>query len=152
MNEHQRNTAFLRQCLLYHEAPERHQLEERLTEMHRNERCVRRAVWLMVLLISLATTGLCYSGIFLTKYPQNQSPFIVRILCDLGLASLICLMAFLSLGRIFRKELERRREECRRLAMKLMESRSGPPGAPSSPSVVKAPPVERLPAGPPLET
>jgi len=144
MSEHQRNTAFLRQCLLYHDAPERHQLEERLSQLHCNERCVRRAVWVMVLLTALATTGLSYSAIFLAEFPQNESPLLIRLLCALGLASLICLMAFLGLGMIYRKESDRRREECRRLATKLLEARLGPPGAPPSPSVVKALPVETL--------
>jgi len=142
LNEHERNTAFLRHCLLYHDAPECHQLEERLTQAYRNERCVRRAVWVMVLLAALATTGLCYSGIFLAQYPRNQSAIIIRLLCVLGLASLICMMAFIGLGMIYRKELERYREECRRLATKLMESRLGPPRAPPSLAVVKPPPLE----------
>ena len=133
MSEHQRNTAFLRQCLLYDDAPERHQLEERLTQVQRNQRCVRRAVWLMVLVAALTTTGLCYSAIFLAEYPQNESPFLIRLLCELGLASLICLMAFLGLGMIYGKQLEQRREECRRLATKLLESRLGPPGTRPSP-------------------
>ena len=142
MSEHQRNTAFLRLCLLYDDAPERHQLEEQLAKMQRDELCVRRAVWLMVLLTALATSGLCYSWIFLGEYPQNGSPFIIKVLCELGLASLICLMAFLGLEMIYRKQLARRREECRRLATKLLESRLGPPGIPPSPAVAKEAPVE----------
>ena len=134
MNEHQRNTAFLRTCLRYHDAPERHQLEERLTQVQRKERCVGRAAWLMVLLTALATVGLCYSAIFLAEYPQGKSPLLIRLLCELGLASLICLMAFLCLGMIYRKESERRREDCRQLATQVLESRLGPPGAPHSPA------------------
>jgi len=119
-------------------------VEERLSQLHCNERCVRRAVWIMVLLTALATTGLCYSGIFLAEFPQNESPLIIRLLCELGLASLICLMVFLGLGMIYRKESHRHREECRRLATKLLESRLGPPGAPPSPADIKVRPVEAL--------
>jgi len=132
MNEHQRDTAFLRHCLRYHDAPERHQLEERLTQVHRNERCVGRAAWLMVLVTALAMTGFGYAWIFVAGFPQQETPFVLRFLCELGVASLICLLVFLGLRMFYRKELERYREECRRLAAQLLEARLGPSvGAPS---------------------
>src|SRR5437879_8848596 len=42
MSEHQRETAFLRQCILYDDTGERHKLEESITQLQRNELCVRR--------------------------------------------------------------------------------------------------------------
>ena len=142
MNEHQRNTEFLRHCLRYHDAPERHQLEERLTQVYRNERCVGRAAWLMVLVTGLATTGLGYATIFVEEFPQPESPFLIRFLCELGVASLICLMVFLGLRMFYRKELERYREECRRLAAQLLEARLGPSGSASSPAPANEPPPD----------
>ena len=53
MSEHQRQTAFLRQCLLYDDTEERHRLEVRITQLQRDELSVRRAVWLMALLAVL---------------------------------------------------------------------------------------------------
>jgi hypothetical protein len=129
MSEHQRETEFLRQCLLYEDTAERHELEERLTQAQRDEHCVRRAVWLMVLLTAAAMAGLCYSAVFQAGYPQDMSqltqPFLSKVFCALGLGSLICLTAFVALGAIYRKELDRRREACRRLATKFLESRLG---------------------------
>src|SRR6185436_12656398 len=120
MSDHQRETAFLRQCILYDDTGERHKLEESITQLQRNERCVRRAVWLMTLLAALAMAGLCYSAVFLAAIPQNMSqfvsPLISKVLCALGLGSLICLVSFLGLGVAYRKELDQQREECRRLA------------------------------------
>ena len=133
MSEHQRETAFLRQCLLYDDTAERHKLEEGITQAQRGECCVRRAVLLMVLLTALAAAGLCYAAVFLTDYPQNTSqfltPFIIKIFCALGVGSLICMLAFAGLGVVYRKDLDQRREECRRLATKLLESRLGKPRA-----------------------
>ena len=123
MSEHQRNTAFLRQVILYDDSAERHQLEERIAQDQRNERCVRRAVYLVALLTALAIAGLCYSAIFLPDFPQNKSRFIIRIFAILGLASLICLPAFLGYWGAYRRDLDRRREECRRMATQLLESR-----------------------------
>jgi len=133
MTEHQRETAFLRQCILYDDTGECHKLEESITQAQRNERCLRRATGLMVLLTALSLAGLCYAAIFLIDHPQDISlfisPFICKVFCALGLGSLICLASFAGLGVAYRKELDQRREECRRLAAKLLESRLGKPRA-----------------------
>lgn len=131
MNDHQRETAFLRQCILYDDTEERHRLEERITQIQRDERIVRRAVWLMALLVALAMSGLGYAAIFMADYPLNVSQlntrFLIKALCALGGGSVICLFVFLGLGAAFRKELDQRRDDCRRLALKVLESRLGQP-------------------------
>jgi hypothetical protein len=131
MSEHQRHTAFLRHCIRYEDTAERKQLEESISQIQHDERSVRRAVWLMVLLMALAMAGLCYSVVFLDDYPQRTSQFvtrsIVKVFCALGLGSLISLMAFVGLGAVYRKRLDRRREECRKLAMVFFESRLSKP-------------------------
>jgi hypothetical protein len=133
MSEHQKQTAFLRECLLYDDTPDRHKLEEKITQIQNDERCVRRAVWLMALFAALAMAGLCYCVVFLLDYPQNFSQLlthsITKVFCVLGLGSLISLMAFVGVGAVHRSKLDQRREECRRLATKLMESRLGKPRA-----------------------
>lgn len=127
MSEHEKDTTFLRQCILYDDSAERHKLEESITQLQGNERCVRRAVGLMALLIALALAGVCYTAIFLADAPQSMTqfitPFVVKIFCAVGGASLICILAFGALGLAYRKELDQRREECRRLARKLLEGR-----------------------------
>jgi formate hydrogenlyase subunit 3/multisubunit Na+/H+ antiporter MnhD subunit len=131
MNDHQKETAFLRQCIRYDDTEERHRLEERITQLQRDERCVRRAVWLMALLAALAMAGLGYAAVFMAEYPLNVSQlttrFLIKALCALGAGSLICLCVFLGLGVALRKELDQRREDCRRLALKVLESRLGHP-------------------------
>jgi hypothetical protein len=131
MNDHQKETAFLRQCILYDDTEERHRLEERITQILRDERIVRRAVWLMALLSALAMAGLGYAAVFMVDYPLNVSQLTTRLLikglCALGGGSVICLLVFLGLGAVFRKELDQRREDCRRLALKVLESRLGLP-------------------------
>ncbi len=131
MTEHEKQTAFLRQCLLYDDTGQRDVLEETITQLQRNERCVRRASWLMVLLTALAIAGLCYSTVFLVDSPRNMpgfmTQFITKVFYALALGSLVCMVAFTGLGVVYRKELDQRREECRRLAAKLLESRLGKP-------------------------
>jgi len=141
VTDHQRETAFLRHVILYDDTAERHKLGERIAQLQSDERCVRRAVWLMVLLTALAMAGLCYTAVFLANHPHDVSEFVspvrTRILCALGLGSLICLVSFLGLGVVYRKELDQRREQCRQLATKLLESRLGKPCTTPLPGVIK---------------
>jgi len=120
-------TEFLKQCLRYDDTEEGRRLEERIVQLQRDERIVRRAVWLMILLAGLVMAGLGYVGVLMADYPLNVSQlttqWLVRALCGLGGGSLICLFVFVGLGAHFRKELEQRREDCRRLALKVLESR-----------------------------
>jgi len=145
MNEHQKQTAFLRHCLLYDDTAERHKLEARIAELQRDEICVRRAVWLMALFAALAMAGLCYAAVFVPGHPLNMSEYtgqlIIKLFCALGVGSLICLLVFLGLGVIYRKELDQRREECRQLAMKIMESRLGKPITASQQGMRIHPPI-----------
>ena len=127
MSEHQRETAFLRHCLRYDESAEQQVLEEGMTQIQRDERCVRRAVWLMAVFSALAVAGLGYAAVFIESFPQNTSQLIVKIISVLGLASVICLVFFVGLGMVYRTKLDQRREECRQLVIRLLEARLGGP-------------------------
>ncbi len=69
MSDHQRETAFLRQCIHYDDTAERHNLDERLTQAQRDERCVRCAVWLMALLTAHQAPG--RAGIGVADFPAG---------------------------------------------------------------------------------
>ena len=137
MNDHQRQTEFLRQCILYDGSKASHTLAERTKQLQHNERCVSRGVWLMLHVGALALAGLAYLAIFTEDFPQNIAGFMTRFLtqvfCVMGLSSVICLPVFLSLLAIYRKELAHRREDCRRLATKLLESRLAQPRLTATP-------------------
>ena len=135
MSEHQRETAFLRHCISYDESPERSKLDERVIQLQRNERCMRRAVWSMAVSAALAMAGLGYSSVFLDEFPHRMSQFVshfaVKGFFALGVGSLVSLLAFAGLWAAFRRELDQRREECRQLITKLIVSRlSKPVGKP----------------------
>lgn len=137
MSEHEKDLAFLRQCIFYADADERHKLEERIAQVKRDERCVQRAAWLMALFTALIAAGLAYGAVLQENFPYEQSRFVIKLICELGLASLICLVAFMGLLMAYRRELNRLREECRRLATKLLENRLGKPHAVLSSAVIK---------------
>ena len=129
MSEHQKHTEFLRHCLRYGESTEHQALDKRITQIQRDERCVRRAVWLMAILTALVVAGLGYPAILVENFPYSAPQFMVNLICALGLASLICLLVFWGLGMVYRRMLDRRREESRQLVTKLLASRLGKPVA-----------------------
>ena len=141
MSEHQRNTEFLTRLISYDETPGRRDLAETIARLQRDARCVRRAVWLMVLLASLAAAGLCYGAIFLVgsvNFSQFTSQFVIKAFSAMGLGSIICLATFGVIDIVYQIRLARHREQCRCLAMKLVESRLSkssllvPPAAPTA--------------------
>jgi hypothetical protein len=129
MNDHQKHTEFLKQCLRYEESGRRRELEKEITRIQHDERCVRRASWFMVVLICFALTGLIYPAILLGNFPFSVPQIIVNFICTLGVGSLLSLLAFACLGAACRMKLDRRREECRQVVARLLESRSRNPAA-----------------------
>jgi hypothetical protein len=127
MSEHEKHTEFLRQCILYDESARRQELHERITRIQRDARCVRRAVWLMALLIALVVAGLAYEVTLVDNFPYNLPQLFINLVCALGIGSLISLMTFMGLGMVYRRKLDQQREECRQLVSRLLESRLGKP-------------------------
>jgi hypothetical protein len=136
MSEHQKDTAFLTQVISYDDTDERRNLAEHIARLQRDERCVRSAVWLMLLVTALALAGIGYGAVF-RLHPMNLEQFMtqsgIKILSALALGSLICVVTFLGLGVSYRNELAKRRDECRRLAAKFLERRFGIPRDKSTP-------------------
>jgi hypothetical protein len=149
MRARQRETAFLRQVILYDDTAERRELEGRITQLEREARCVGRAIWLMAVSSALAAAGICYCAVFLVDFPQNMTlfgtRFMVKAFFALGLGSVISLLAFVVLAMIYRKQLDQRRDECRRLVAQLLEARLGKPRTAPLSGVVKEQELNRDP-------
>jgi hypothetical protein len=130
-SEHERETAFLRRCIRYETDAKGRQLDERICQIQRDERCLRRATWLMALVAALAAAGLGYGAVFSDNFPfrmsQFESQLLIKGIGTLVVGSLICLVAFAGIGLVYRRELNQRREDCRRLVTKLLESHLGEP-------------------------
>lgn len=131
MSEHQKQTDFLKRCLLYDDTAESRKLAERIAQAQQDQCRVRRGLRLMSVLAVLAVVGLCYSAVFLAYYPQSilgfTTHFITQFFCVLGLVSTICLLVFGYLGVVYRLNLDQRREQCRQFVTKVLESRMGKP-------------------------
>lgn len=127
MSEHEKHTKFLSQCIRYDESARRQKLAEEIHQIQRDSRCVQRAVWLMALTTALIVAGLGYGTVLADNFPYNMPQFIINLICGLGLGSLVCLLTFICLGMFYRWKLNQRREECRQLVTRLLESRLGWP-------------------------
>jgi hypothetical protein len=126
MSEQQRDTAFLTRLISYDDSAKPRELAERIARLQGDERCVKRAACVVAVCAGLAIAGVCYAAVFLLD-PMNAmrflDQFLIRILCAVAVGSLICLTTFLLLGAFYRMELARHREECRCLALKIIEER-----------------------------
>src|ERR1043166_1353266 len=127
MREHQKETAFLRRCLRYEESAESRQLEDGLIEIQRDERCVRRAAWLMVMLAGLVLAFLGYGVVLLDNFPYNVPHLVMNTAYALGLVSFISLLVFVVLGIAYRQGVGQRRGKRRQLVGKKMGSRMAKP-------------------------
>jgi hypothetical protein len=89
-------------------------LQSAIDDLNRKLRCLQRAVAIMFVLSGLSMAGLMYCTVLLPDFPNSLAQFLmqsaVRCCCILGLASLLCLMAFSTLHLLYRNEFERKRE------------------------------------------
>ena len=134
MSEYERETEFVTRIIGYADTSERQTLEERMGKTRSDERCVRRAAYLMLLFAGLAIAGLVYAVIFAPDFPLDITQLFPRLaikaLSAVALSSLACALAFLALDLLYRREFNRHREECRRLSIRLLEARLGQPQTP----------------------
>lgn len=127
MTEYQKETAFLRYVMAFDDTAERRELEERVAQVQRDERCAQRAASLMALVSALFAAALSYAVILHENFPYVRSQFVFNLLCALGLASLISLMVLMGLSMNYRRKLNRLRAECRCLVTKLLDFHLGKP-------------------------
>ena len=127
MSEHERETLLLRHLIRYDDSDDRRKLEKSIAQVQRDERCVKRFASVLALFPLLAIAGAACGAALQKDFPYDGSYPGIRVLCEIGLASLVCLVAFAGLLMGYRKKLNRLREECRRLVTRLLESCPGKP-------------------------
>jgi hypothetical protein len=133
MNARQTETSFLRYTIPCEDRDKPRKLENSIAQVQRDERCVQRFASVMALFLLLALVGVGYETMLQKNFPYDTSHPGIRVLCEIGLASLICLVAFAGLLMGYRKKLKRLREECRQLATGLLEPRLAKPDAATLP-------------------
>lgn len=131
MKEHTTEQAFLKLLIAHDASEESRQLQDGLAQAERDERCIRRAIFLMTVLFMLSLAGLGYCAILLPDVFRNPSHLAMRSLCYLGLGSLISQGAFMGYLLWHRVAARRLHRECRRLVLVLARSQLRVPAASS---------------------
>ena len=121
MSKRQKHTTFLKTLILHGNAEERLQLQDRINRAERDEVCAWRALWLVTLLAVFSCCGVLYSAVLIPEFFQSSTHLVVKIFCGLGLASLICAIAFMFFWLWCRGVLNRVHEDCRRFIMAILE-------------------------------
>ena len=136
MSEHQIETAFLRHIILYDNSDECRKMEKSIAQVQQDVRSVQRVASVTALFPLLAIASFAYGVLLQENFPYNMSELVLvfRILCELGLAALICLVGLAGLLTVYRKKLNRLRKECLQLVTRLLESHLGKPRIPTLPS------------------
>jgi hypothetical protein len=134
MSEHHTETAFLRHLILYGVSDECRKLERSIAQVQHEVRCVKRVAAVTLLFPVLAIAGAAYGVILHANFPFNGADRVFMVLCELGLASLICSVGLAVLLTVYHTKLNRLRRECRRSVIRLLESHLGNPHTATSPT------------------
>ena len=133
-SEHETEMAFLRRILHYGDSDECRKLEESILQARRNTLCVQRMGAVAALFPLLALAGVAYGAVFHDDFlPFNVPEPFLRVLCVLGLSSLICLVGSVGLLTVYLKKLRQLRSEARQLVIRLLESHLDKPEIPALP-------------------
>lgn len=132
MSERQRQINFLKVLIRQEESEQHRDLQDRIRKAEQDEKCIRRMLFLVVVVELLSLAGLGYSAVFHPNFFAHTTPFLVRLFSALGLGSLVCLVVFLGYWLWHRNMLNDLNEECRRVVLASLHSHSQPP--PSAPS------------------
>jgi hypothetical protein len=123
IHREQQHNDVLAECIRHDASGELHRAEQEIHHAERDERCVRRAMFLMGLLAGLAAAGLGYSVIMLYEVAPYYTRILNHVFVVIGLASLISLLVFAAVWVHRCHCLAAKRDEVRRLAMKLLAAR-----------------------------
>jgi CheY-like chemotaxis protein len=125
INEHQQRieNATLAECIRRDASGEIHKHHENITQLEKEERCLRGAVVIMAALAGFALVGAGHSLILLDDVSTAQMRTILQTFAVLGVASIISLVTFAILWISRRYQLGDQRDHGRRLSMKLLATR-----------------------------
>ena len=130
MSERRKQSDFLKSLLRYMSEEQQRALDQRFAKAEREEKCVRRALFLVTLVALFALCGAGYSAVFLPGFIREPWNPVTRQFCALGLCAGICIVAFLAFRAWQRSVTSSLHEECRRQVRALMENSFSPQSSP----------------------
>src|SRR4051794_18264957 len=119
MSEREKQTRFLKELIGSEDPDGCQDLKARILKAERDEKCIRSALWLVIMLASLSLAGLGYAAVFVPQFFSHTTPVVVKFFTALVLASGICLIGFGGFWMWYRGVCNRLYEECRNVIMTL---------------------------------
>ena len=98
-------------------------MTEKLIRLQRELRVVKRASWLMAILIAIAGACLAYPAILVDNFPNSMDQTFANIVLALFAGLSICLLAFIILGIFLYLKLHRQRGACRQRLRHILAAR-----------------------------
>jgi hypothetical protein len=124
MSERQKQNEFLRELMRSQDFTDCKDLQTRMNEAERDERCICRAMRLAIFLAVASLAGLAYSSVFLPEFFQPATPRTVQILTALLIASAICLVGFIGFWLWYRSICDSLATQARKLIIARQPSTS----------------------------
>jgi hypothetical protein len=126
MSEREKQNRFLKELIQTDNSDECRQLQARIRKAERDERCIRSAVFLMLILALLSAAGLGYSAVLLPEFFQSSTPTVVKVFSALALACGLCLLGFSGFWWWYRGVCDRSYNELRNWIMSLQRRSQAP--------------------------
>jgi hypothetical protein len=126
MSERQKQINFLKVLIRCDESDQHRDLQDRIKKAEQDEKCIRRMMFLVIVVALLSLAGVGYSAVFHPNFFAYTTPFIVRLFSALGLGSVACLIVFLGYWLWHRNMLNGLNEECRRIVLASLHAHSQP--------------------------
>ena len=124
MSEREKQIQFLKALICREHSGECQTIRQKIIHAERQERCMRRMLFLVVVLMLLSLASLFYTTVFWPEAFRDPSQLLVKFSFSVGLASLICLIAFSGYWLWCRWLLNGLYHECRQLIMTAAGTRS----------------------------
>ena len=122
MLDHETQAVFLKALIAYDDGEASLQLRDSLAKADRESKCIRRTMFVLVILFILSLAGLGYCAILLPQIFFNSTHFVTISLSVLGLASLIAQLELFGCLLWHRFAVDRLHKECRLRVLLLVES------------------------------
>jgi len=126
MSERQKQIQFLKALIGPHPSGECQIIHEKISRAEREERFLRRMIFLLSVLLFLSIAALGYATVLWPELFHARFDFLLKLSCSLGLASLICLFVFTGYWLWHRVLLNGLYNQCRQMVMTSLKERTGP--------------------------
>jgi len=121
MTELEKNTQFFSRLVVHEKVNAEQSLAVRLNEARAHERTLRRATAAVAILGLLSAAGMGYATLFAPEL-HSGAPILLKLFCISGLASLICVIGFMSFWFHARTNRRHLIDECRKSILARIEA------------------------------